>query len=143
MRCDGFNDFWDVCKAASRQGRAVVIHCNQSFHRGPLALAAIMKRAGYSSEGSDRFDAVICVWKFSAWMKMLSTKLSTNVALCLYTPKSTIRIGRVIELLLSTLVVTRGSRFVLRGLCFMACGLWLWLCLWSWLSRCLCLSLWV
>ena len=50
MRCDGFNDFWDVCKAASRQGRAVVIHCNQSFHRGPLALAAVMKRAGYSSE---------------------------------------------------------------------------------------------
>ena len=33
---------WDIVKALS-QGRAVVVHCNQSFHRGPCGLMAILK----------------------------------------------------------------------------------------------------
>lgn len=33
---------WDIVKALS-QGRAAVVHCNQSFHRGPVGLMAILK----------------------------------------------------------------------------------------------------
>ena len=33
---------YDIVKALS-QGRAVVVHCNKSFHRGPLGLMAILK----------------------------------------------------------------------------------------------------
>ena len=33
---------WDIVKALS-QGRAVVVHCNQGFHRGPCGPMAILK----------------------------------------------------------------------------------------------------
>ena len=33
---------WDIVAALS-QGRTVVVHCNQSFHRGPCGLMAILK----------------------------------------------------------------------------------------------------
>ena len=33
---------WDIVKALI-QGRVVVVHCNQSFHRGPCGLMAILK----------------------------------------------------------------------------------------------------
>jgi hypothetical protein len=39
--------FWDACKDTASAGQAVLIHCNQSFHRAPLAAAAIMVLAGY------------------------------------------------------------------------------------------------
>ena len=50
LRSRGLEGFWRACQETARQGQAVLIHCNQSFHRGPLALVAIMVRAGYSKE---------------------------------------------------------------------------------------------
>ena len=34
---------WGILRALS-QGRAVVVHCQQSFHRGPVGLMAIPRR---------------------------------------------------------------------------------------------------
>jgi hypothetical protein len=48
VREDGLEMFWRSCKLAALAGAAVMIHCNQSFHRGPLGLVAIMIRAGYA-----------------------------------------------------------------------------------------------
>ena len=48
VREDGLEIFWRSCKLAALAGAAVMIHCNQSFHRGPLGLVAIMIRAGYA-----------------------------------------------------------------------------------------------
>ena len=49
-RQDGLESFWRICKLAALAGEAVMIHCNQSFHRGPLGLFAIMIRAGYAKQ---------------------------------------------------------------------------------------------
>ena len=48
VREDGLESFWRSCKLASLAGEAVMIHCNQSFHRSSLGLVAIMIRAGYA-----------------------------------------------------------------------------------------------
>ena len=45
-RSAGIHRFWMACKEAAREGKAVLIHCNQSFHRGPILLLAIMIFAG-------------------------------------------------------------------------------------------------
>ena len=50
LRDEALENFWSACKETALAGQAVVIHCNQSFHRGPLCLVAIMVRAGYSKE---------------------------------------------------------------------------------------------
>ena len=50
VRDEALKNFWNACKETAWAGQAVMIHGNQSFHRGPLALAAIMVRAGYSKE---------------------------------------------------------------------------------------------
>jgi len=48
VREDGLESFWRSCKLAALAGEAVMIHCNQSFHRSSLGLVAIMIRAGYA-----------------------------------------------------------------------------------------------
>ena len=50
MRKTNVKKFWDVCKAAATAGDAVVIHCNNSFHRAPILLAAIMVLFGYTKD---------------------------------------------------------------------------------------------
>ena len=50
MRSDGIVGFWNACQETARQGQAVAIHCNNSFHRGPLALLAVMVLAGYNKD---------------------------------------------------------------------------------------------
>jgi len=50
LRDEALENFWSACKETALAGQAVVIHCNQSFHRGPLCLVAIMVRAGYSKD---------------------------------------------------------------------------------------------
>ena len=47
VRDEALENFWNACKDTARAGQAVMIHCNQSFHRGPLCLVAIMILAGY------------------------------------------------------------------------------------------------
>ena len=37
------NVLWDIVLALS-QGGCVVVHCNQSFHRGPLGLMAVLRK---------------------------------------------------------------------------------------------------
>jgi hypothetical protein len=39
---------WDACKAACSQNEAILVHCNQSFHRGPVLLAVMMVKSGMS-----------------------------------------------------------------------------------------------
>ena len=50
MRSDGVMGFWDACQETAGQGEAVAIHCNNSFHRGPCALLAVMVLAGYNKD---------------------------------------------------------------------------------------------
>ena len=57
VREDGLESFWRSCKLAAMEGQAVMIHCNESFHRGPLGLVAIMIRAGYAKERAIEFVA--------------------------------------------------------------------------------------
>ena len=40
-------DFYEYCEKCAAAGDAVIIHCNQSFHRGPLLLAALAQCAGH------------------------------------------------------------------------------------------------
>ena len=56
-RREGIEAFWAECKRASQLGRAVIVHCNQSFHRGPMLLAAMLNvllldALGETPEGS-------------------------------------------------------------------------------------------
>jgi hypothetical protein len=46
FRTDGVAELWDACKEACSQKKAIVIHCNQSFHRGPLLMGAMMVKSG-------------------------------------------------------------------------------------------------
>ena len=46
LRTNGVAELWDACKTACSQNKAIIIHCNQSFHRGPLLLAAMMVKSG-------------------------------------------------------------------------------------------------
>ena len=53
MRNHNMYNFWVACKQiVSEEGGAVLVHCNNSFHRGPLAVAAIMVRAGYKKDSA-------------------------------------------------------------------------------------------
>lgn len=52
LRATRVEDFYVACKETARQGQAVLIHCNQSFHRGPLLLLAILVLAGYDKDES-------------------------------------------------------------------------------------------
>ena len=47
---------WDECKTACRRDKAILIHCNHSFHRGPCLLAAIMIKAGTAKAAA--FDII-------------------------------------------------------------------------------------
>ena len=51
-RDSGIRGFWHSCKDAAKSGEAVLIHCNSSFHRGPLVAIAIMIYAGYTKENA-------------------------------------------------------------------------------------------
>ena len=48
LRTDGLEALWRASKQACQEGKALVIHCNNSFHRGPLLLAALMIKAGHT-----------------------------------------------------------------------------------------------
>ena len=50
LRSNGIKAFWSACQDTARQGQAVLIHCNNTFHRGPLLLLAIMMLAGYTKD---------------------------------------------------------------------------------------------
>ena len=43
---------WNACKETARRKNVVLVHCNNSFHRGPLAVAAIMGLAGYNHDSA-------------------------------------------------------------------------------------------
>ena len=47
LRVAVVDGFWNACKETALRGEAVLVHCNNTFHRGPLAVAAIMVLAGY------------------------------------------------------------------------------------------------
>ena len=47
QRSEGLLEFYDYCEETAAAGDAVIIHCNHSFHRGPLLLAALAKCAGH------------------------------------------------------------------------------------------------
>ena len=49
VREEGIQKFWQGCKAASSQGKAVIVHCNQSFHRGPICTRGCPKAGEHSS----------------------------------------------------------------------------------------------
>ena len=46
FRAESLEKLWHECKTACRSDKAILIHCNHSFHRGPCLLAAIMIKAG-------------------------------------------------------------------------------------------------
>ena len=46
LRAQGVDALWAECEAACSQNQVIVVHCNESFHRGPLLLAAMMVKAG-------------------------------------------------------------------------------------------------
>ena len=46
FRADRVEELWSECKTACLSDKAILIHCNYSFHRGPCLLAAIMIKAG-------------------------------------------------------------------------------------------------
>ena len=50
VRAEALESFWSASRETARLGQAVLIHCNQSFHRGPLCLTAIMIRAGCAKD---------------------------------------------------------------------------------------------
>ena len=49
VRQDGIHKFWQKCKAACSQRKAVLVHCNQSFHRGPVCTRGCPKAGEHSS----------------------------------------------------------------------------------------------
>jgi protein-tyrosine phosphatase len=53
-REETLSSLWRICLSCAEQNQAVVIHCNNSFHRGPMAAAAIMIKAGYTKESAFR-----------------------------------------------------------------------------------------
>ena len=46
MRKEGIEALWAECKVAIQRGRAILVHCNESFHQGPMLLAAMMLKSG-------------------------------------------------------------------------------------------------
>ena len=58
IRKRGIERLWQMCKCAARLNMAVLVHCNQSFHRGPLLMAALMIHAGHSL--ADALDCIAC-----------------------------------------------------------------------------------
>ena len=57
LRSESFAEFYDACCKAAGDGTAVVVHCNQSFHRGVLLAAAVMVKAGYDTRYAFNFIA--------------------------------------------------------------------------------------
>ena len=43
-------NIWEVSRKCAAAKEVLLIHCNNSFHRGPLAAAALMIKAGYTKE---------------------------------------------------------------------------------------------
>ena len=48
MRRDGVAELWKACR--NKRGDAVMVHCNQSFHRGPGLAACMLVLGGMSAE---------------------------------------------------------------------------------------------
>ena len=48
VRDQAFDGLWKACKQTARERQAVLFHCNNSFHRGPVALSTIMVFSGYT-----------------------------------------------------------------------------------------------
>ena len=46
LRTQGVQELYEACELAAVCGEAVVVHCNQSFHRGPILLAGVAKLGG-------------------------------------------------------------------------------------------------
>ena len=46
-RLEYLKEMFLACEQACRNREAVILHCNQSFHRGPVFLATLAKLAGY------------------------------------------------------------------------------------------------
>ena len=55
-RKKGFQNFLVGCQNAASEQTVVLIHCNSSFHRAPVVLAAILMHAGYSQ--TEAFQAI-------------------------------------------------------------------------------------
>ena len=50
VRADAVHGFWNACKETAHRNEAVLVHCNNSFHRGPPLVVAIMVLAGYKKD---------------------------------------------------------------------------------------------
>ena len=48
LRADGVAALWAECKEACRQKKVFIVRCNQSFHRRPVLLSAMMIMSGMS-----------------------------------------------------------------------------------------------
>ena len=57
LRSESFARFYDACCKAAESGTAVVVHCNQSFHRGVLLAAAVMVKTGFGTRYAFNFIA--------------------------------------------------------------------------------------
>ena len=50
LRTECLWHFWEACQDAALKGVAVCVHCNNTFHRGPILACAIGKLAGQTRE---------------------------------------------------------------------------------------------
>ena len=57
LRTKRVDQLWAECKIACRENKAILIHCNHSFHRGPSLLAAIMIKAGSTKKAAFQYIA--------------------------------------------------------------------------------------
>ena len=57
LRSESFARFYDACCKAAESGTAVVVHCNQSFHRGVLLAVAVMVKTGFGTRYAFNFIA--------------------------------------------------------------------------------------
>ena len=57
LRTKRLDQLWAECKIACRENRAILIHCTNSFHRGPGLLAAIMIKAGSTKKAAFQYIA--------------------------------------------------------------------------------------
>ena len=68
-----FHSFWEACLESAKNDTAVLIFCQQGFHRSPLLLAALMIKAGMTKDeafriiGDKRSIYHGCTAPFAEW----------------------------------------------------------------------------
>ena len=85
-RAEDFEVVWPVVGASLKKGQTVVVHCRQSFHRGPLVLACLMQKlckVSYQVECAMQNHPMIrawCVWRLvqSCWCSSNTSSMSID-----------------------------------------------------------------